>query len=136
MTSGITTLESHKKKEVKEPKMSIDSFDEQQDKIKEELKEKVKEKQEPKEEKKSVPITGLYFGYKIVEDNNVKELRIPKQVIELLRNATKGFDYSQEDVIQGKYFICTKDGFKMNAIRGKLASMFFCPRCGKELHQT
>ena len=102
MTSGITTLESHKKKEVKEPKISIDSFDEQQDKIKEELKEK-KDK-----EKKPVPITGLYFGYKIVEDNNVKELRIPKQVIDLLRNATKGFDYSKEDIIPNKYYICMK----------------------------
>jgi len=117
----------------KKQKMSIDSFDEQQDKIKEEQ-EEIKEKKE--QEKKPIPITGLYFGYKIVEDENVKELRLPKQVIDLLRNATQGFDYSKEDIIPGRHFVCTRCGFKMNAIRGKLASMFFCPREGRELHQT
>ena len=129
--SSMVTLEPGSLTKKKE-KMAIDSFDEQQDKIKEE------------QEKKPKPIVveegkvGLYFGYKIVEDNNVKELRLPKQVIELLRNATQGFDYSKEDIIPGRYWVCTKDGFKMNAIKGKRADMFYCPKkgCGKQLHQT
>lgn len=164
---GVTTLKGHKNKEIgKELEMekkretirevedgeretnpvennSDDLTAEQENEVLHETREReYKEQEELKKkeekEKKPTPMTGLYFGYKIVEDNNVKELRLPNAVIKLLRTATQGFDYSKEDIIPGKYWVCTKDGFKMNAIKGKTAGMFYCPKkgCGKQLHQT
>jgi len=84
-------------------------------------------KEEPKEER------AVYFGYRVIEDNNVNELRLPADVIELLSTATAGFDYSKAELIPDKYYTCPRCGFKMQGIKGKQASMFFCPRDGKRL---
>lgn len=101
------------------------------------LKKETIESEVAKEIKKSKSY-GLYLGYRIVEDNGVNELRLPKDVIEFL---AKFADWSKVDehfenaeIIPDKFYVCFKDGFKRPAIKGTQASMFLCPRCHKPLH--
>ena len=81
---------------------------------------------------------GLYLGYKIVEDNRVGELRLPKDVIEFL---AKHVDWSNVDkhfkdveIVPDKFYVCFKCGYKRPKIKGIQAGMFLCPKCNKALH--
>jgi len=84
--------------------------------------------------------SGMYLGYKVIEDNTVKELRLPKDVIDFLVNfanwETMQKRLGKLEEIPGKYYICTKDGFKRPKIKGTQARMFVCPRCGKPLMES
>lgn len=110
-----------------------------------EIKKKTKKIKESKTIEKTVPEEiketlshGLYLGYRIVEDNGVNELRLPKDVIDFLANYAdwSGIDkkFKTAEIVPDKFYVCYKDGYKRPKIKGTRASMFLCPRCHKPLH--
>jgi len=41
---------------------------------------------------KDIEITGKFSGYDVIEDNTIKEIRLPKEVIEYLKKCKGPFD--------------------------------------------
>lgn len=134
MATGVTTSETTG------VGSKSDEYFEEVEKEKEEV---VEVKEKPKIEEKMSDVIkeqgtfGMYLGYKIVEDNGIDELRLPKDVIGFLANFA---DWSKIDkkflnaeLVPNKFYVCFKCGFKRQKIKGTQSSMFLCPKCHKPL---
>jgi len=126
----------------KEPKREIGSagvttFESMTGLFESKPKSKETEKKVIEESKKEDGINNMYLGHRIIEDNNVKELRLPKDVIDFLGKYANWNEISKElekkEIVPGKFYICFKCGWKRPKIKNTQASMFICPKCHKIL---